>query len=93
MPSLNAIVDVLGRLGVEVRQASLGGTGGGLCKVYGKPVLFIDLDTDGVTRVERSLTALATLPDVDSVYMTPQLREQIERIRTSMPHKSTDMRA
>ena len=59
----------------------LGGEGGGLCTLRDKRVLFVDIDADVATRVERCLTALAEVPTVDSLYVMPALREQIEQRR------------
>ena len=75
------VVEVFGRLGMDVRAERLGGGGGGPCVLRGKPVLFIDLDADVATRMERCLAALAALPEVDGLYLTPALREEIDRRR------------
>lgn len=77
----DAVVDLLGRLGVDVRQERLGGTCGGLCEVHGRRVVFVDLDADAATRLEWCVRALASLPELDSIYVTPALRDLIERVR------------
>ena len=78
---LDAIVEVFERLGIELRRERLGGTGGGLCSLRGKRAVFIDLDADLATQVDRCVRVLATLREVDAVYLAPTLREQIERAR------------
>jgi len=80
---IDALTEVLGRLGIEIRSEFLGGAGGGLCRVHGRRVLFLDLDTDSATRLECCLSALASVPEAESIYISPVLREQIERIRSS----------
>ena len=76
---LEAIRELLLRLEVEVREERLGGESGGLCVVRGRRVLFIDLDADPAVRLERSLGALRTLPDIEDIYLSPALRELIDR--------------
>jgi hypothetical protein len=80
---LEAIIEVFGRLDIAVRLERLGGGGGGLCALRGQRVLFIDLDADVATRLDRSVGALASLPELDSVYLTPALREHIARTQGS----------
>lgn len=75
------ILDLLSRLGVDVRQERLGGAGGGLCTIRGKSVLFLDLDADLATLTAGGLDVLAPMPEVDSVYVSPALRERIEQRR------------
>ena len=78
---LEVAVELLTRLGVAVRYEHLGGAGGGLCTIRGDRVAFVDLDADVATRLERSVAALASCPEVDSLYVPPLLREQIDRAR------------
>ena len=78
---LEAVVDLFDRLGVEVRREPLGGAGGSLCRIRDRHVLFIDLDADAATRLDRSVEALSSLPGVDALYIPPELRERIEACR------------
>ncbi len=41
--------------------------------------MFDDLDADRVTRVESAAKALGSLPDSESVYISPAIRDLIER--------------
>ena len=75
------IVELFDRLGVEVRQERLGGSGGNLCHVRGEAVMFVDLEADVATRADRCLEALASLPQIDTVFVPPELRERIESYR------------
>lgn len=79
---LEGVVELFSRLGVEVRQEHLGGGSGGLCVIHGRRVVFIDLDADVATRLERSVLAAASLPELDTVYVPPALRELIESARS-----------
>jgi hypothetical protein len=76
----NAVVDLFGRLGVQVRREHLGGRGGGLCQVHGHRVIFVDLDADAATQMEVCVRALSSLPELETVYVPPVLRELIDRI-------------
>jgi hypothetical protein len=78
---LDAIVETFERLGIEVRKEQLGGGGGGLCRLRDRRVLFIDLDADAATQLDRSVAALAKVPEVDALYLSPELRERIDACR------------
>ena len=78
----DAVLDVFGRLDIEVRHEGLGGAGGGLCTIRGKRVLFVDLDADPATRLETSARALAGLAELEGLYISPVLRELIDRATT-----------
>lgn len=77
----DAAVELLGRLDIDIRQEHLGGGGGGFCRLRGRRTVFIDLDADIPTRLEQSLGALAGLPELESAYVTPALRELIEKLK------------
>ena len=78
---LDAALTMLARLGIEVREAHLGGQSGGLCMIRGRRVVFVDLDADAATQLERYVAALADLPELDQIYIPPALREPIERAK------------
>ena len=50
------------QLGYDVRFDWFGGTGGGICQVNGKKVLFIDLALSPVEQLERVRLALGSDP-------------------------------
>ncbi|MEK7756117.1 MAG: hypothetical protein AAB385_02785 [Planctomycetota bacterium] len=78
---LDTIVRLFEQLGVEVRQERLGGSGGGLCRIRGRRVAFIDLDAVAATRLDQCVTALATVPEAAAVYISPELREWMDKLR------------
>lgn len=78
---LDVVLDVLERMNVELREEHLGGSGGGLCKLRGRHVLFVDLDADAATRLDQGLQALADLPGSDAHFLPPVLRDRIDRLR------------
>lgn len=77
----DAAVELLERLNIDIRREHLGGGGGGLCSLRGRRTVFIDLDADIPTRLERTIRALAELPELESAYVTPALRELIEQVK------------
>ena len=74
---------VYARPHVSVRQEPMGGDGGGVCLLKGQRVLFVDTMADLVTRCDRSLADLARLPEIDNVFIVPELRDEIDRLRAS----------
>jgi hypothetical protein len=46
-------------------------------------VVFVDLDADAATRLDRCVTALATVPEAAAVYISPELREWMDNLRAS----------
>ena len=78
---LDTIVRLFEQLGVEVRKERLGGSGGGLCRIRGKRVVFVDLDADTATRLDQCVAALAAVPEAATVYISPELREWVDNLR------------
>lgn len=78
---LSALLDTAEVLGVEVRHEDLGGHGGGLCALKGRRVLFVDLAADLATRYDRALSELAQIPEIDAIYVRPEIREDLERVK------------
>ena len=63
--------------GIEVRHVALGGTGGGIASVRGRRQLFVDLDADPEDQLERTLSAVADLPEVLAQPMDEAMRKLI----------------
>jgi len=78
---LSAIIELARRLEIDVREANLGGDGGGLCQLRDRRILFIDASADLTTRYTRCLRDLAQLPEIDSCHMPPELREDLSAHR------------
>jgi len=81
LAQFDTILELLAKLGVETRREHLGGEGGGLCRLRGKAVVFIDLDADVATQISRCIDALVGLPEIDAMYLPPTIREQVETLR------------
>ena len=80
---LDTVLQLFEQLGIEVRRERLGGSGGGLCKIRGQRVVFVDLDADLATRLDRCVEALASLPEAASLYSAPEMRELMDRLHGS----------
>lgn len=78
---LDDLISAAEAAGIAIRREQLGGEGGGLCVLRGKRVLFIDTLSDAETRYERTLEALAPLPEMDARFLRPDVREDLERAR------------
>jgi len=78
---LDAVIRLAESLGVAVRYEAMGGAGGGLCEIRGKAIMFVD--TDAPTRVayERLLKALAEQFDLETVYLLPEIRRDLEYLQ------------
>lgn len=79
------LLDLAGRLGIEIRCVPLGGEGGGLCRVREKRVLFIDTQAPLADRLARSAAGLIGQPDLDTSFILPELREFLEKNRQQSP--------
>ncbi len=73
------IRNVLDRLDIEVREGYLGGSGGGLCKLQGRRVVFVDLDADTASILDGMVAALTALPEAEGVFLPPAIRELVDR--------------
>ncbi len=78
---LAVILEACSKLGLEVRPERLGGAGGGLCKLKGKSIVFIDLDAEPEIRYERLVAGLAALPQVEELYLVPEVRNDLDQAR------------
>ena len=78
---LETLIRLAEQLDIDVRYEEMDGTGGGLCVLRGRRVLFIDTSADPQVCYERVLAALARLPELDQVYVVPEIREQIDVLR------------
>lgn len=80
---LETLINAAQELGLTIRHEPLGGSGGGLCKLRGQRILFVDTSADPEDRYEALLAALAPLPELEVHYLPPELREDLERLQQS----------
>lgn len=77
---LGVLLTLADSLGIEIRRIPIGGRGGTLCAVKGRRVLFLDTDADRATQYDRVLRDFAKIPEISSVYLRPEVREDLERV-------------
>ncbi|GMU23535.1 MAG: hypothetical protein AMXMBFR13_36130 [Phycisphaerae bacterium] len=82
---LDALLELAEQLGIDIRAEAMGGGGGGICRLRGARVLFVDTSADLMTRYDRTLAALAPLEELDGRYICPEVRQDIERQRQALP--------
>ena len=78
---MESLLTLAEQMGVEVRAEPMGGEGGGLCKLRGQYVLFVDIAADLASRYDRTCSALAALPGLDQHYLLPEIRADLEQAR------------
>ena len=78
---IDLLVDLAKSLQFTVRYENMGGSGGGICTIRGKQLLFVDLDADSATAYERLLLALADNADIDAIYLKPEIRQDLDYLR------------
>jgi len=72
---LDQAFDLAGRLGYQIRQEWLGGSGGGGCELHGRKIIFLDLALAPVDQLGFVLDALRREPDALTLPMPGPLRE------------------
>ncbi len=75
---LDRLLDLAEELGYAVRHEFLGGDGGGLARLRGCWALFVDKSLSVNEQCEQAAEALASHPEMDSVYIFPEVREYLE---------------
>ena len=78
---LEHLLTLAEQIGTDVRAEPMGGAGGGLCRLHGKQVLFVDTAADLETRYERTLAALAARPELEGRFVLPEVRRDLELYR------------
>ena len=64
--------------GVAIRSEPLGGAGGGLCTIKGRPTFFVDTQAAAGDVAARCAEAVPKVLDIESVYIKPEVRQLIE---------------
>jgi hypothetical protein len=74
------LTELAEKLGIECRVAPLGGSGGALCTIKGRQVLFVDAEADVSQQADALGSAFAAM-DLENVFLVPQLRQFLEDCR------------
>ena len=80
--TIRACLDLAEKLSIEVRSVPLDGNGG-LCRVKGKQVLYINQMLSKDQQLEVLLRGLSGIP-IEDVYVLPALRELLEKHKDSI---------
>lgn len=63
---------------VAIRNEPLGGSGGGLCKIKGRPTFFVDTQAPFSDVATLCAQALPEVTDIEAIYIRPEVRQFIE---------------
>jgi len=75
---LEEMLKLLDTAGVEVRSEPLGGGGGGLCKVKGQWMFFLDTQSSAADAAALCAEAVCKAVDLENIYIRPEVRDYIE---------------
>ncbi len=78
---LSALLDLADQIGFEVRREYLGGDGGGLCRLRGKWVLFVDTGASVAEQLAQAAGGLANREELESKYILPQVRQVLDEFK------------
>lgn len=81
---LETLLTLADDIGLSIRREPLGGEGGGCCMLKGRRVLFLDTTADVEVQYEKTLFALAPLPDLEQRYIPPEIRDDLDRARQGL---------
>lgn len=77
---LGVLLTLAESLGIEIRRIPIGGRGGTLCTIKDRRVLFLDTEADRATQYDSVLREFAQIPEINTVYLRPEVREDLDRI-------------
>jgi len=78
---LDELLSLLQAQNIPIRRVSLDGEGGGLCKIRGQDVFFVDMQADSADTAAKCAEALVKFVDIESIYIKPEIREVLEKYR------------
>lgn len=63
---------------VAIRNEPLGGSGGGLCKIKGQDIFFVDTEASFAENTSLCAEAVTKLVDIEKIYIRPEIRQFIQ---------------
>lgn len=78
---LDALIDAARGIGISVEKVPMGGEGGGLAILAGRRRLYIDTMSDTTTAYETTLSAIASIPEVEGLPLPDPVRADIDKAR------------
>lgn len=80
---LDELLAVLSQNGVIIRTGPMGGGGGGICKIKGSYVFFVDTQCPVREMAAICADAVSELVNIETIYLRPQTRQFFEKNSTS----------
>ena len=62
---------------VTIRNEPLGGSGGGLCTIKGRRILFVDTEAPPIVTAAICAQSLPKVVDIEQIFIKPQVRQFI----------------
>ena len=62
---------------VTIRNEPLGGSGGGLCTIKGRRILFVDTEAPSIVTAAICAQSLPKVVDIEQIFIKPQVRQFI----------------
>ena len=75
---LEELLALLESNGVTIRNEPLGGSGGGLCTIKGRQILFVDTQAPSIVMAAVCAEVVPKVADIEQIYIKPQVRQFIE---------------
>ena len=75
---LEELLDLLESNGLKIRYEALGGAGGGLCRIKGGDIFFVDTDARAIDMATICAEAVSKVVDIEKIYVLPEIRCFIE---------------
>ena len=76
---LDYLVELARRIGFEIREEWLDGTGAGACEIRGQRILFVDQSLPPMDRLVQIAHSLRGLAELENIYILPEARAILER--------------
>jgi hypothetical protein len=75
---LEELLNLLESKGIKIRYDTLGGRGGGLCKLKEGDIFFVDTDMRTLDMAAVCAETVSKVIDIEKIYLKPEIREFIE---------------
>ena len=75
---LEELLALLEANSVTIRTEPLGGSGGGLCRIKGEPIFFVDTQAPSAEVAALCARAVPQVVDIEKLYIRPEVRQFIE---------------
>ena len=76
---LDDLMALLGETELDIRSEPMGGSGGAMCCIKEKNVLFLDSQASDMETAALCANALSKIVDIENIYIRPEVRCFIEK--------------